>query len=543
MSSLAASHHSSASTADIRHCLNQNQPEHHHASNHHTISPWLIGTIGVLGAVILAPYALPLLGIGDASDAESIMHGIGGHATKATETTTENMGSGAAGAIARTISSIPVIGSMLFSDTPITLPGLGWVVSSGSIATIAFTSGISLGGVALSKWLETKEEKQPASGVAWSKLVRYAALSTSMLVALPSILSGISVGVAFLSMAMGGYNAANHAILALRDTLGATSMSDATMSGASALFGTTLPHLFSCGGAFFLSVLPFLSAGSDASTQAKPLMNIEPQTPLKADTPCTIRIKLTHNNKPLGEDALAVTHTKKLHLMLIDDNLKDFQHVHPQPTSKPGEFIASFTPHTNHNYSGWADFTTTIDQQSHQIKSTIGLPTAEKTTPSLDYNTKAQVAGVYAEWSGTLKHDDENTIHITLKDEKGTILRNLDPIMGAYAHLVGFYEDGSGMVHAHPTSATPKNSAQQGEGNLEFHIHPEKIAAIQFFLQIHHQGNDVYIPFAQVVEKAQHTQQHYAANKPPESARVRTQDSLIERYSTLYSNPSHAMAR
>ena len=49
------------------------------ATHQRHVNPWLLGGAWGMVGVALAPYVLPLLGVGGASDAEDIMHFIGGH--------------------------------------------------------------------------------------------------------------------------------------------------------------------------------------------------------------------------------------------------------------------------------------------------------------------------------------------------------------------------------------------------------------------------------------------------------------------------------
>ena len=52
----------------------------------------------------------------------------------------------------------------------------------------------------------------------------------------------------------------------------------------------------------------------------------------------------TGSGKPVAPEDLLVTHTRRLHLLLIDPSLTDYQHVHPGPTRTPGEWAFAFTP-------------------------------------------------------------------------------------------------------------------------------------------------------------------------------------------------------
>ncbi len=50
------------------------------------------------------------------------------------------------------------------------------------------------------------------------------------------------------------------------------------------------------------------------------------------------------NGEPVSPSDLIETHTKKIHLLMVDSSLTDYHHEHPVPTRNPGEYSFSFTP-------------------------------------------------------------------------------------------------------------------------------------------------------------------------------------------------------
>jgi hypothetical protein len=57
-------------------------------------------------------------------------------------------------------------------------------------------------------------------------------------------------------------------------------------------------------------------------------------------------------------------HSRKLHLLLADPSLTDYQHVHPEPTKVAGEWSFVFTPKHGGIYRIFADFTPTATNRS-----------------------------------------------------------------------------------------------------------------------------------------------------------------------------------
>lgn len=52
----------------------------------------------------------------------------------------------------------------------------------------------------------------------------------------------------------------------------------------------------------------------------------------------------TSAGKPIGPVDLLLVHTRRLHLLVIDETLRDYQHLHPEPGSVPGEWVFTHTP-------------------------------------------------------------------------------------------------------------------------------------------------------------------------------------------------------
>jgi hypothetical protein len=74
---------------------------------------------------------------------------------------------------------------------------------------------------------------------------------------------------------------------------------------------------------------------------------------------------VTAGGKPIAPEDLLVMHAKKLHLLITDPTLAEYQHVHPEPTRRPGEWSFAFTPRLGGTYRFFADFTPAATARSH----------------------------------------------------------------------------------------------------------------------------------------------------------------------------------
>ncbi|HEM7301159.1 TPA: hypothetical protein U2L99_003337, partial [Legionella pneumophila] len=69
-----------------------------------------------------------------------------------------------------------------------------------------------------------------------------------------------------------------------------------------------------------------------------------------------IKLIDTKNNKPITLNDLIEAHTQKIHLLIIDDSLLDYSHVHPVETTIPGIYQFEWQPTLKSaSYRAWAD--------------------------------------------------------------------------------------------------------------------------------------------------------------------------------------------
>jgi hypothetical protein len=158
------------------------QAEHLHTEGKsHPLSHKLLWGVGIAAAAFIA---LPYFG--------GTLAGMAGeHAANETLLTCGTRGS--VGVLAPAISGLVAM-----------LPG-GIALASGGWLTAAAALTIGFGGHLLANYLEKKERQQeaetgmPHEGIRWSKVVRNVATATSIFISLPGILTGITMGVEFLS--------------------------------------------------------------------------------------------------------------------------------------------------------------------------------------------------------------------------------------------------------------------------------------------------------------------------------------------------------
>ncbi|TAE80227.1 MAG: hypothetical protein EAZ74_02295 [Alphaproteobacteria bacterium] len=220
-----------------------------------------------------------------------------------------------------------------------------------------------------------------------------------------------------------------------------------------------------------------------------------------------------HTGSPLSDALIETTHTRKVHLFVIDHSLKDYQHIHPTPTQEDGVYAFHFTPHSNQPYSVWVEFTRQGNDHADRIKLDLPHASAISFMPTLTPSKNAQMGNIHAQWfdaaDAPLQQGTSTEIQIRLTDAQGNPITQLDDIMGAKAHMAGFSADGKHFIHTHPMPTDDVSC-------LRFHIQPEHAGMSRFFLQIQHDGEEVCLPFTRMIKSLdRHTER---SDSPPSLA-------------------------
>lgn len=221
--------------------------------------------------------------------------------------------------------------------------------------------------------------------------------------------------------------------------------------------------------------------------------------PLTVGEPVAALLKLQRpNGDAVSPSDLIETHTKKVHLLIVDSSLTDYHHEHPVPTRNPGEYSFSFTPRKPGSYRVWADVRP--DPLGLQEYAMTDIPAATSGEPltNRNVNFKANADGLNYELILPQKtiqvgRPISARLRVTSADGKG--FTQLEPLMGAFAHLVGFNEDYKTVMHMHPKGSLVVDPAARGGPELEFQIYALQPGFVRLFAQVQIDGRSRFIPF------------------------------------------------
>ncbi len=211
----------------------------------------------------------------------------------------------------------------------------------------------------------------------------------------------------------------------------------------------------------------------------------------------------TMTGKPVGPADLLVQHTRKLHLLVVDPTLHDYQHMHPEPGAKDGEWTFAFTPRLTGTYRVFADFVPVPTGRS--LYAGADLPVTGEV--AVKVNTADTVNTHALSWDAEVdgyhfKLTPSAPMHAGKAAELAfTITRSdggpvpMEPVMAAYAHLVAFDAGQSGFAHLHPkeVSLTPPPDATKP--TLTFKITIPNAGMYVIWAQVKLAGREVFAPF------------------------------------------------
>lgn len=209
--------------------------------------------------------------------------------------------------------------------------------------------------------------------------------------------------------------------------------------------------------------------------------------------------------KPVTLNDLREAHTEKLHLLIVDESLTDYHHEHPVAGDKPGEYRFEFKPKAGGTYHVWADLLPEATGKQEYSKTTLkvaGTPAKPQNTT----NTTAELDGHRFDWTTEqnkpLRVGESALVKVRVTGPDGQPFKQLEPVMGAYAHMVAFPQNLESVTHVHPTGPEPTTKSERGGPDLSFHVVPEQPGYQKFYLQTQIGGQDKYVAFGMDVAPA-----------------------------------------
>ncbi len=222
--------------------------------------------------------------------------------------------------------------------------------------------------------------------------------------------------------------------------------------------------------------------------------------PLEAGKKADVKVQIQRRDgTPVLLKDLMVMHTQPIHLLIVDPSLTDYHHEHPVPTGTPGEYAFSFTPAKNSAYRIWADLVPADSGvQEYPAVELAGAGAAESIgNMSGRFDTLAGGLRFRMTFeNGQLPRAKQvRNMQIEVTDAAGKPVRQLEPVMNAFCHLVGFYDDYRTVVHLHPEGGDITRDDARGGPVMGFKFYPPRAGFIRVFCQVVVGGKTIFAPF------------------------------------------------
>lgn len=209
---------------------------------------------------------------------------------------------------------------------------------------------------------------------------------------------------------------------------------------------------------------------------------VQAQVPSAASAPVRLRI-LGPNGAPLT--AYATEHGKQLHLIAVRRDLTGFQHVHPRLDAS-GTWSTTLDTSVPGDYRVFADFRPEGREDGLTLGSDLAVPGAFDPAPFPPESRRSTVDGYTVDLRGDLVPGTDAKLTLSVA-KAGAPIRDLDPYLEAYGHLVALRNGDLAYLHVHPAGA-PGDGATTAGPEIEFYAKVPSPGRYRLFLDFSHGG-------------------------------------------------------
>ena len=233
------------------------------------------------------------------------------------------------------------------------------------------------------------------------------------------------------------------------------------------------------------------------------IAGLSPLTELKAGELARFELTLfTTTGKPIIWEDVAISHTERIHAMVIDPSLQDYHHVHPQPAGPDGHYFLELTPERAGNYSVYLDFIPLLNSRRTLLRTEFTVE-GEGGTPlpgeQLAFSDET-FSYTFLPVSEDLVAGEELTFSLEVTSQDGGEVI-FTPVMDSFAHVVAFDEAGKGFAHLHPINPFVEGQ-DPADPDLEFTFLFDEPGFYRVWAQIVVNGQHTFVPFDLKVGKA-----------------------------------------
>ena len=181
---------------------------------------------------------------------------------------------------------------------------------------------------------------------------------------------------------------------------------------------------------------------------------------------------------------LVLTHTKKVHLLFIDESMEDYHHLHPKLEDFNKDYSFSFNPLNGGKYNTYVEVVPKRTRRQLIASGSLdvgGSPSPQKFSRKIEDLEKG-LNFELIDVPGEIQKNKDYRFKLEVTDTEGRPVA-LETIMDAKAHMVAFDANRKGFAHMHPYEET-------------FGARESQLEDLSFIFNVPHQG--WYRLFAQV---------------------------------------------
>jgi hypothetical protein len=216
-----------------------------------------------------------------------------------------------------------------------------------------------------------------------------------------------------------------------------------------------------------------------------------------AGQPAELTILVRSRDTKLPVTEFDIVHERQIHFMVVSADLQHFAHEHPV-LGADGKFTLRYAFPTGGEYRLFADVApkgagSQILMQPIRVSGPMpAAGPAAKLAQSLTATVDRMEVALAAD-PAKLPVGRTLDITFTVKDAAtGSAITDLEPYLGAMAHLMLVHQDGTTFVHSHPDESDPRNGHN---GSLTFLARFPKSGFYRGWLQMQRAGKVETAPF------------------------------------------------
>ncbi|MFR9793345.1 hypothetical protein ACL07V_32530 [Streptomyces sp. MB22_4] len=177
-------------------------------------------------------------------------------------------------------------------------------------------------------------------------------------------------------------------------------------------------------------------------------------------------------------------HGKELHFIVASRDLTVYRHLHPTRAAD-GTWSTSVDLPRAGGYRVFADFTPK-GGESLTLGADLAVAGRYEPTAPPAHSTTAKVDGYEVRLDGTPVAGEPTTLTLTVTKD-GRPVRNLQPYLGAYGHLVALRSGDLAYLHVHPTGEPGDGTTTAGP-EVSFMVTTPTAGAYRLFFDFQHEG-------------------------------------------------------